>query len=102
MSFTSEIGSKDDRGWLVEEKFQRENADAVENAGMPGQQGVTGDNSFDTLGDTSVLSKVEEGGILGLASLITCLGLLPCQRRWQGLAFVRDSISCSFRQGMVF
>lgn len=52
-SFTSEIGSKDDPGRLAEEKFQRENADVAENAGMPRQQGVTGDNSFDTLGDTS-------------------------------------------------
>ena len=50
-SFTNEIGSKDDPGRLAEEKFQRQNAGG--DAGMPRQQGVTGDNSFDTLGDAS-------------------------------------------------
>jgi hypothetical protein len=49
-SFTSEIGSKDDPGRLAEEKFLRQNADAADDAGMPRQQGATGDNSFDALG----------------------------------------------------
>lgn len=53
-SFTSEIGSKNDPGRLAEQKFQRQNADAAEDAGMPRQQGVTGDNSYDALsGETS-------------------------------------------------
>lgn len=50
-SFTSEIGSKNDPGRLAEEKFQRGNADAANVAGMPRQQGGTGDNSFDALGE---------------------------------------------------
>jgi hypothetical protein len=49
-SFTSEIGSQNDPGRLAEQKFQMENADAAEDAGMPRQQGITGDNSFDALG----------------------------------------------------
>ncbi|KUJ18392.1 uncharacterized protein LY89DRAFT_733063 [Mollisia scopiformis] len=53
-SFNQDIGGKNDPGRLAEQKFERENADAAGTAGMPKQQGVSGDNTYDTLGgDTS-------------------------------------------------
>lgn len=53
-SFNNEIGTKNDPGRLAEEKFQRQNADAAGDAGMPRQEGVTGENTYDSLGgDTS-------------------------------------------------
>ena len=50
-SFTTDIGGKDDPGRLAEEKFQRQNANATDIAGVPGQQNVPGDNTYDVLGD---------------------------------------------------
>lgn len=53
-SFNQDIGGKNDPGRLAEQKFQKENADTAGIAGMPKQQGVTGENTYDTLGgDTS-------------------------------------------------
>lgn len=49
-SFNQEIGTKNDPGRLAEQKFQRINADAAGDAGMPRQKGMTGDNEFDALG----------------------------------------------------
>jgi len=48
-SFNSEIGSKNDPGRLAEASFQRANADAAGDAGMPRQKGTSGDSSFDGL-----------------------------------------------------
>jgi len=53
-SFNQDIGGKNDPGRLAEEKFQRVNADTAGTAGLPKQQGTTGENTYDTLGgDTS-------------------------------------------------
>lgn len=53
-SFNSEIGGKNDPGRLAEQKFQRDNAEGSGDAGFPRQKGVSGDNTYDTLGgDTS-------------------------------------------------
>jgi hypothetical protein len=49
-SWNSDIGTKKDPGRLAEAKFQRENAEAGFDAGMPRQKGVSGDNPYDDLG----------------------------------------------------
>lgn len=49
-SWNSDIGTKKDPGRAAEAKFQRENAEAGFDAGMPRQKGVSGDNPYDDLG----------------------------------------------------
>lgn len=53
-SFNQDIRGKNDPGRLAEQKFQRKNANTVGIAGMPNQQGRSGDDIYDTLSsDTS-------------------------------------------------
>jgi hypothetical protein len=48
-SFNQEIGTNNNPGRLAELKMQRANADAAGDAGMPRQNGITGDNEYEAL-----------------------------------------------------